>query len=339
MSLSSDAIVKQEIIDSLGTSYRNVQLRIFRQSSNQDQLPFSKGGLTFGYAHVYYGSCDACWYVNEQWIDEYDGSVVDRKPVIAIEGTDALNRKSTGNAQYQRFHHALGAVKNGIIGIYYLRKGIYKIRPDLFGMAHFASQVEPGSYLVIDDLKIVKDILNLYESPTELQNYIDGYLNYMRSIFDAEFNKQYEGSWENFADTRSTIIKKDYVIKYAARSRRNFTDSSQRAGHIAVGEMYLTRYYFYGKKFYYLFPRMSDEDLEYLDEHKSNDKEWRILKHEPDVEIKTVDDIIGLTPSIKDALMTIKDEPVIGGPARSIYNKCVDKIVDGLKSGTLQIKH
>ena len=339
MSLSSDAIVKQEIIDSLGTSYRNVQLRIFRQSSNQDQLPFSKGGLTFGYAHVYYGSCDAAWFIDAKWTDGYDGTAINEKPLIALEGTDALNRGSSGNAQTQRFHHVLGAVKDGIIGVYYLRKGSDKIRPDLFGMAYFASKVEKGKYLIIDDLVVVKNILNVYDSPAKCLKYINDYMEYMYSIFQEYFQRMYEGSWQNFADARSTIIKKDYVIKYAARSRRNFTDASQRAGHIAVGEMYLTRYYFYGKKFYYLFLRMSDEDLEYLDEHKSDDKEWRILRHEPDVEIKTVDDIIGLTPSIKDALMTIKDKPIIGGSARSIYNKCVDKIVDGLKSGTLQIKH
>ena len=44
----------------------------------------------------------------------------------------------------------------------------------------------------------------------------------------------------------STIIKKNYVIKYAGRMKRNFTDGSQRAGHIAVGEMFLTKYFFIG---------------------------------------------------------------------------------------------
>ena len=33
--------------------------------------------------------------------------------------------------QYQRFHHALGAVKAGIIGVYYLKKGVHKIQEDL----------------------------------------------------------------------------------------------------------------------------------------------------------------------------------------------------------------
>jgi len=338
MALSSDEIIKQEIIDTIGVQSGNIFLCAFPQTSRQDQDLFSKGGLTFGFNGVLYGSCDACWYVNDTWVDGYDGTTIDRRPVIALEGTDALNRKSSGNAQYQRFHHVLGAVKNGVIGIYYLKKGVDKIRPDLFGMAYFASKVEKGPYLVVDDLSIVKEILELYDSPTELQRYINSYLDYMFSIFDAEFKKQYQGKWERFADKRSTIIKDDYVIKYAARMKRNFTEGSQRAGHIAVGEMYLTRYYFYRKKMYYLFLKMTNDELEYLDEHKADDKEWYILRHEPNVEIKTIDDIIGLDYRIRDNLMSIKDEPLNGGEVNRIYNESSKTIFFGLKQGTLRIK-
>ena len=72
--------------------------------------------MTFSYQKTNYGSCDLA-YVDSKT----------EKPYLAIEGTDALNRGSSGNAQYQRFHHALGAVKNGFIGVYYLRKGTLKL--------------------------------------------------------------------------------------------------------------------------------------------------------------------------------------------------------------------
>ena len=117
--------------------------------------------------NVDYGSCDACWYVVENGVS---------KPIIALEGTDALNRKSSGNAQYQRFHHALGAVKNNLIGVYYLKKGIDKIQEDLYGIAYFASQKEQGTYLIIDDLQVLKDLLNLYDKPNKYQKFIDDYL-------------------------------------------------------------------------------------------------------------------------------------------------------------------
>jgi len=83
---------------------------------------------------------------------------------------------------------------------------------------------------------------------------------------------------------------------------------------------------------------MSKDDLQYLDEHKRDDKEWRILRREPNIEIKTVDDIIGISTSVRDMLMSIKDEPLLGGEARRIYNECSQIIFDGLKRGTLHIR-
>ena len=139
MAYSSDEIIKREILDTLGHETNGIKLRIFPQSSNEDQKPFSEGGLTFGFEGVSYGSCDAAWYVDEQWVDGLNGKEINKKPVIALEGTDALSRNSAGNALYQRFHHALGGVKNGIVGVYYLKKGNQKIQPDLYGMAYFAS--------------------------------------------------------------------------------------------------------------------------------------------------------------------------------------------------------
>ena len=293
--------------------------------------------MTFGYNGSLYGSCDACWYTEEDWIDRYDGSSNDKKPVIALEGTDALNRGSVGNAQKQRFHHALGAVRSGLIGIYYLRKGKASIQPDLFGMACNASQYEDGYYLIIDDLGVVERILQLYETKDSLESFLNSYLLEMKDRFNAYFNKQYGGDWNRFAAKRSTIIKEGYVVKYAARMRRSFTDSSQRGGHIAVGEMYLTKYLFYGKQFCYLFPRMTHGDIDYLDEHKAEDKEWHLLRTEPDVRIVTIDDIEGLNPRIKADLMSIRDEPLNGGLPNAIYSRSMKHVFNGLQTGTLRI--
>ncbi|MDR1761089.1 MAG: hypothetical protein LBR55_01420, partial [Bacteroidales bacterium] len=265
MALSSDEIIKREIIETLGTSVGDLRLRIFPESSNDDQRLFADGGLTFSHNGVDYGSCDAGWYIRQN---------SESIPFIGLEGTDALNRKSSGNAQYQRFHHALGAVKNGLIGVYYLKKGIDKIQDDLFGMAVFASRYEAGTYLIIDDLEDLRPILENYNNPEELQKQLQIILDRMEEKFLLKFNKQYGGLWENFAKKRSTIILSDKIIKYAGRMRRNFTDGSQRAGHIAVGEMYLSKYFFYTQTINYLMLKMTADDIEYLDEHKANDKEW-----------------------------------------------------------------
>jgi hypothetical protein len=337
MAYSSDEIIKREILDTLGHETKGIKLRIFPQSSNEDQKPFSEGGLTFGFKGVSYGSCDAAWYVDEKWVDGLNGKEINKKPVIALEGTDALSRNSAGNALYQRFHHALGGVKNGIIGVYYLKKGTQKIQPDLFGMAYFASKVEKGKYLVIDDLSVVKDLLDCYHDPAAFSAYVDTYLEKMHQIFNAKFQKFYNGDWKEFAKKRSTIIKDDYVIKYAGRSRRNFTDGSQRAGHIAVGEMFLTKYYFYDKKFYYLFPKMTREDLEMLDKNKNIDKEWFLLRNEPNVFIKTIDDVEGVDKNIRKKLLQIKDEP-LKGDAFTTFNAYTKEIVSKLESGEYRIK-
>ncbi len=337
MALSSDEIIKREIIDTLSYEYGNIKLRIFPQSSREDQNLFSDGGLTFGFNGVSYGSCDACWYVDEEWVDGFNNKKIDKKPIIALEGTDALNRNSAGNALYQRFHHALGAVKNGLIGIYYLKKGSSKIQPDLYGMAYYASQVERGNYLVTDDLKVVKGLLERYGDKNSFADFIKSYLEEMHEIFNTKFQLFYKGDWKEFAKKRSTIIKDDYVIKYAGRSRRNFTDGSQRAGHIAVGEMFLTKYYFFDKKFYYLFPKMTREDLELLDKSKNTDKEWFLLRNEPNVFIKTIDDIEGVEKKIKGKLLQIKDKPLKDDAFRtfSIYTQ---EIVSKLESGEYRIK-
>lgn len=337
MALSSDEIIKREIIDTLGYEYGNIKLRIFPQSSREDQNLFSDGGLTFGFNGVSYGSCDACWYVDEEWVDGFNNKKIDKKPIIALEGTDALNRNSAGNALYQRFHHVLGAVKNGLIGVYYLKKGSSKIQPDLYGMAYYASRVERGNYLVTDDLKVVKGLLERYGDKNSFADFIKSYLEEMHEIFNTKFQLFYNGDWKEFAKKRSTIIKDDYVIKYAGRSRRNFTDGSQRAGHIAVGEMFLTKYYFHDKKFYYLFPKMTREDLELLDKSKNTDKEWFLLRNEPNVFIKTIDDIEGVEKKIKGKLLQIKDEPLKGDAFRT-FSAYTQEIVSKLESGEYRIK-
>ncbi len=337
MALSSDEIIKHEIIETLGYKYGNIKLRIFPQSSREDQKLFSAGGLTFGYKGVSYGSCDACWYIDEEWIDGFNNKKIDKKPIIVLEGTDALNRNSAGNALYQRFHHALGAVKNGLVGVYYLKKGVDQIQPDLYGMAYYASKVEKGNYLITDDLQVIKSLLENYHSQKCLNSLVNRHLQKMYEIFNQKFQSFYNGDWKKFAQKRSTIIKNSYVIKYAGRSKRNFTEGSQRAGHIAVGEMFLTKYYFHDKKFYYLFPKMTKEDLKILDRTKSIDKEWFLLRNEPNVFIKTVDDIEGLDQQIKSKLLKIKNKPLKGDALR-VFNSCMEIIVSQLESGEYKIK-
>ena len=335
--MSSDQIIKFEIKDKV-RKFPNIKLRIFPDSSNEDQKLVSEGGLTFSHNNIDYGSCDAGWFE----VKEVNGKTIE-VPLIGLEGTDALNRGSSGNAQYQRFHHALGAVKNGYIGIYYLREGDSKLQPELLEMAYNATIHEPGdgTYLIIQDLSVVNTILELIvkygRASKQVNDFLQKYVKEMHDTWCKEKFSQYKYSWNTFAEKRSTILFDDYIIKYAGRMKRNYTDGSQRAGHIAVGEMYLSKYLFYGKKVYYLCPRMNNAEVKYLDEHKSDDKEWTLLRKEKDVYYVTRDDLIGLPADIREKFAEISDEPLKGEALKS-YNSCIAKMVEGLKNGTIKLK-
>jgi len=336
MALSSDELVKREISDFIGHGDSGLKLRIFPQSSREDQELFSAGGLTFGVNQVSYGSCDAAWYSEEAWIDPFNNSIGKSKPLIAVEATDALNRGSSGNAQYQRFHHALGAVKAGCIGVYYFRPGKDKIQEDLFAMAYRASQLELGTYIVTDSINKLKKLVNLTGNPSALEKELSQLLEDMEDRFQSKFRLKYNSDWHKFASDRSTLLIDGMVIKHAGRMSRNFTDSSQRAGHIAVGEMYLTKYFFPNKPIIYLFAKMLKSERESLDQRKTFDKEWHLLRNEPDVSIATLDDIVGISRNTKKRLIAIKDDP-LKGTALQIYKKCMQEIVFGLQSKTMTI--
>lgn len=339
--MSSDQIIKYEIMEKVKDfRAQGIVCRIFPDGSDQDQRLIDEGGLTFSVDGVNYGSCDAGWFFRKKI-----GDRVIYEPIIGLEGTDALNRGSSGDAQYQRFHHALGAVKNGNIGIYYLREGTSAIQPDLYEMAYNATVHENGigAYLIIQDLQVVNDILELVvrygRESAEVVRYVNDYATRMHEFWKKTKFSKYNYNWRTFAEKRSTILGEDYVIKYTGRMKRNFTDGSQRAGHIAVGEMYLSKYLFYGKNIYYLCPRMCQADVDELDRTKRDDKEWSLLRHEDKVFYKTRDDIIGLPADIIRKLESIATAPLKNGtPAMATYKYCLKDIVDGLKSGKYRLK-
>tara|TARA_B100000963_G_C22613889_1_gene666304 strand:- start:1317 stop:2306 length:990 start_codon:yes stop_codon:yes gene_type:complete len=315
MALSSDELIKRELIDSIGVKYFGLKARVFPEGSNQDQISFEDGGLTFSYRKTNYGSCDLAYVYSQS-----------EKPYMAIEGTDALNRGSSGNAQYQRFHHALGAVKNGLIGVYYLRKGNLEIREDLYAMAYFSSIKEKGFYIITQSIDEIKEILKYSDETTDVRElFLKDLLNKKYEIFLDKFEKKYKSSWKLFAEKRSTLIFEKHIIKYSARNILNFTDGSQRAGHIAVGEMYLTKYFFPDYKFFYFWPRMNKEELNYLNSNKTNDKEWNLLSTEENVEIITIDDIDNVPKDIRLGFYSIKKEPLKGEPLKK-YKELINNL-------------
>lgn len=315
MALSSDETIKREIIDHVGHNPYGYEARVFFEGSNDDQKLFQDGGLTFSKNNQSYGSCD-CVYIKQDQKNEI--------PVLAIEGTDCLSRGSSGNAQYQRLHHALGAVLNGIIGVYYLKtkEGSHKIQEDLYGITYKMSKFLKTPYIVTDDLDVVKDILKYMSSdPQKMEEYINNYLDLSYQKFLGKFNRLYRGSWNVFGQKRSTIIFNDYVVKYSARKYRDFTDSSQRGGHIALNELTLTKYYFIDKKVIYLWPRMKLSELKKINDIKKTDKEWSIMTNDKDVVLATMDDLINIPHHLKEKLKYLRDKKLIQKPYSTEWNE------------------
>jgi hypothetical protein len=197
--------------------------------------------------------------------------------------------------------------------------------------------METGSYFVTDDLEQIRRLLETdFETPAWEAQILSLSEN-QQKIFDDWFKATY-GNWEQFARKRSTIIKPGYVIKHAGRMLRNFTDSSQRAGHIAVGEMFLTKYFFgLANEVYYLFPRMKRSDFEYLDQTKSSDKEWRLLRDEPGVVLLGLDDLEGVPESMSRGLEALKDTP-LKGQAIKDYNLLTNALEELIYVDKVKIK-
>ena len=158
----------------------------------------------------------------------------------------------------------------------------------------------------------------------------------MELIFEESFANRYSSDWHVFSKKRSTIIYDDFIIKYSGRWIKNFTDGSQRAGHIAVGEMYLSLYLFPNKHLFYLWPKMTADEVNYLDRTKAGDKEWSLLSGEDRVTIVTRDNIRNLPMDIVRDLEEVSHLPG-KGEALKTYNRCIKFIVSGLRDGSLSI--
>ena len=85
-----------------------------------------------------------------------------------------------------------------------------------------------------------------------------------------------------------------------------------------------------------MFPRMSSQELKSLDVGKSTDKEWFLLRNEPGVKIKTIDDIGNLSNHIKKAFLAIRHSP-LKGAALGIYSSAVKLMYEELQSGKAEV--
>ena len=164
---------------------------------------------------------------------------------------------------------------------------------------------------------------------SKMHEYINNYLESSYEKFMKKFNTRYKGSWKEYGKQRSTVTydDKDYVVKYSARMARDFTDGSRRGGHVALGELYLSKNYFLDKKIIYLWPRMYLTELNELCEKKKNDKEWNKIITDDQTVVATMDDLINLPNSLKEKLMKLREiDNLNKNPGRKLKDKAFGKL-------------
>jgi hypothetical protein len=342
MAYKSDYIIKQEL-NSIGEIGR-LKLRIFPGSSREDQIHWVDGGLCFGKADLLYGSNDGVWYLDdEEWEDSLSGQTSNKRPMVAVEGTLALERGSSGNAQYQRFFHALGAVLSGVIGIYYLREGKDSMRYDLPMAALHAGEIHKCDYFIttsLNDVKKVVEVIGLHGiSSPEYNSVSRAIKDKMRDYFNQALLRIHNGDINDYFKRRSIIKLADGTnIKYLAGNYRNFTESSQRGGHIVLGEFLLAKY-FLKEKFYYLLPRLTHTDISKLD--NSDKKEWKIIRADELGQVITMEELEGLPIRIKKGILQLKNTP-LGGPtcgtAKRKWNQLIKELKGLIENGVVKIK-
>jgi hypothetical protein len=111
--------------------YENpLKLRIFDES-NDDQILWSKGGLTFRKSKKKNttkknmqkgGSNDGAWYIDKPWTDPFTKEKSPKTPLLVVEGSFGTETGNVGSAQKARFNHALTMAERGIIGAYLMPK-------------------------------------------------------------------------------------------------------------------------------------------------------------------------------------------------------------------------
>jgi hypothetical protein len=339
------------LLDKIG-DVKQVKRRRFIGTSRRDQDLWSEGGLSFGLKGVVYGSCDFAWFRDEAWEDPLTHRKCEQRPLLVIEATDCLNTRSWGSAQIQRFHHALGAFLCGINSVYFLNRGEFSMRPYLPAAAYFASRYHGkqanAAYMVTNDLTdiqaLVHSIGEYGENSKEFHDEVERVLVNMLSYFNETFVKEYGGDWISYLESREIIRTHDgrWVKDIGAR-KRNFTDSSQRYGHIVLGEAITTKYLLTGSKmfdpsndcFYYLLPLLTRTELDGLDKSLAADKEWRLLGGDSAWKVVTFDEIDRLNESLSEQLKQFRSRNL--NETKKEWESTKQKLRDGLRNGTFTI--
>lgn len=361
MAYDSDTRIKNDL-RSIGDQ-GSLKLRVFDES-NDDQRPWLDGGLTFSHDGLVYGSNDGAWYKERNWVVNGQ-KVASATPVVVVEGSYGTERGNVGSAQYARFSHALGAVLNGLVGVYFMPKiseyhrndgsvTTAKWRLDLVYGCLGASEIEAGEYLMVDayDKQRLKDLVMAFGGDDESQQELMVRVTKKEMVEHADslFRKTFrcdsvdldhciDSPRRSYAYCGKTIGK---ILMFNVVSFTNFNFRTQkkykagryRNGHTIVGDALIHRYWF-RRPVDMIFPRFTLDDCRELD--KLDQKEWNILRLRDDVNIVTLDDLVFDNRHLEGELREFLDVlPLLRDNLRK-KNGLLTQLKSGFRDGTVTV--
>ena len=351
MAYDSDTRVKETLKEiSRNAKIINLHLRIFDES-NEDQKHWTKGGLTFGPEACYYGSNDAGWFLKRPYLVN-NNKISDFTPVLIVEGSYGTETGNTGSAQYARFSHAMGAVRDGFIGVYFIPfASIYRkadgsetkayVRYDMIYAALNASEVEKGEYLFIDayNTNLMEEFLKILDegNKDKIREMIQGIKRIMKSFADEHSAAKVRKYLYN--NERVGKLLMFNVVSFSAfnfRTNTKYKAGRFRNGHTILGDALINRYW-HKKPFDLVLARFTHDDCKKLDSFKK--KEWLLLRTFKDIRIITLDDLQFREHTLKKEIYDFLDELPLIGKSLIRKNELVGKIFEGFRSGSIRINN
>ncbi|OLS27446.1 MAG: hypothetical protein HeimC2_11090 [Candidatus Heimdallarchaeota archaeon LC_2] len=353
----SDDFIKEHLRKKLDLRKFHSRVYLGTGSEKSDQELWINSGLTFSYERLIYGSNDFGIYKDHSnWYDPDNDKSVKEEPVVIIEGTDALNRGSSGDAQAQRLHHLYASAKLSIISIYYLHPGKHSLFGPMVGAMYYFSKLNQKEMnnskaviLVTSKLDDIQNIVDNLDNDSKLKTVINGVLSKMKLYFDNFFNRKYKSNWDKFYEKNQAGITENgnYFYLSAIRAphpktkKPPWSDSHHRAASLP----FMYKYLLLGdprnrnKKFYFIVPLFTRDEISKMNKSKLSDKEWKIFTgkyHSWD--IITPEEIITQNIEIFNRIDYLQKNNLNKNPFRSEKEIYFTSISDGLANGTMKIK-
>jgi len=218
------------------------------------------------------------------------------------------------------------------------------LRYDLPMAAYYASKRHDVPFIVTTDITDVRDILNAIKECNESKKnkITDNILNKMEKFYINNAPKKYVEDINNYISGRSFAIDKDgNYFKLLSTNNDNLTTSRKRGGHIFLGEYFIAKYMITAKEpnadIWMFLPRLRKSQLLRLNE--TNKKEWKLVWHDSNGRVVTLEDFEGIDEKHLRKLARLKNSLLKNGtPEKTSWNDELKYLIDGINNGKIYLR-